>query len=59
MRKSRVNRWERNKLVPLSTVEEIRIKYNTGNYTRSDLSREYGVSWGTIKNITDKINSYQ
>jgi len=47
------------KLIHPNTVEEIRIKYNTGNYTRSNLSREYGVSWGTIKNITDKINSYK
>jgi group I intron endonuclease len=47
------------KLVSPDTVEEIRIKYNTGNYTKSLLSREYGVSWGTIKNIIDKINSYQ
>ncbi len=28
-------------------------------FKRSDLSREYNVSWGTIKNITDYINSYQ
>jgi group I intron endonuclease len=59
MRKPRVNKWEREKLISPNTVEEIRIKYNTGNYTRSNLSREYGASWGTIKNITDKINSYK
>jgi len=47
------------KLVPPHIVEEIRVKYNTNNYTRSNLGREYGVSWGTIKNITDKINSYK
>jgi len=46
------------KLVPSDIVEEIRNKFNSG-HKRSDLSREYGVSWGTIKNITDKINSYK
>lgn len=58
MRKPRVNKWEREKLVSSNTVEEIRNKFNSG-HKRSDLSREYGVSWGTIKNITDKINSYK
>lgn len=58
MRKPRVNKWEREKLIPPVTVEEIRNKFNSG-HKRSDLSREYGVSWGTIKNITDKINSYK
>ena len=51
--------WERDRLVNPHIVNEIRIKYNTENFTRSSLSREYGVSWGTIKNITDKINSYK
>lgn len=59
MRKPRVNKWKREKLVSPHIIEEIRIKYNTGEYTRSDLSREYNVSWGTIKNITDHINSYK
>jgi len=59
MSKPRVNRWERDKIVPTHTVEEIRTKYNTGKYTRSYLGREYNVSWGTIKNITDHINSYK
>jgi len=47
-----------NKLVSKKLVKEIRNKYNTGKYTRSYLSREFKVSWGTIKNITDYINSY-
>ena len=59
MRKPRVNKWEREKLVSPNIIEEIRIKYTTKKYTRSDLSREYNVSWGTIKNITDQINSYK
>jgi len=59
MRKPRINKWVRDKLISHELVKEIRNKYNTGNYTRSSLSREYGVSWGTIKNITDKINSYK
>lgn len=46
------------KSISPSIVEEIRNKFNSG-HKRSDLSREYGVSWGTIKNITDKINSYK
>lgn len=46
------------KLVSPAIVEEIRTKFNLG-HKRSDLSREYNVSWGTIKNITDKINSYK
>ena len=58
MRKPRVNKWEREKLVSPTIVEEIRNKFNSGT-KRSDLSREYNVSWGTIKNITDYINSYQ
>jgi len=41
-----------------NTVEEIRTKFKSG-HKRSDLSREYNVSWGTIKNITDHINSYK
>lgn len=57
MRKPRVNKWEREKLVLPHIVEEIRVKFNSG-LKRSELSREYGVSWGTIKNITDHINSY-
>jgi len=57
MSKPRVNKWKREKLVSPHIVEEIRTKFNTG-HKRSDLSREYGVSWGTIKNITDYINSY-
>jgi len=59
MRKPRVNKWEREKLAPESTVKEIREKFSTGNYSKSDLSREYNVSWGTIKNIVDSINSYK
>lgn len=59
MKKPRINKWVRDKLISPGLVEEIRQKHNTGNYTRSSLSREYGVSWGTIKNITDKINSYK
>jgi group I intron endonuclease len=47
------------KLVSESTVKEIRTKYSTGNYSKSDLSREYNISWGTIKNIVDYINSYK
>jgi group I intron endonuclease len=46
------------KSVSPSIVEEIRTKFNLG-HKRSDLSREYNVSWGTIKNITDCINSYK
>jgi group I intron endonuclease len=46
------------KLVPPHIVEEIRLKYKNG-HKRSSLSREYNVSWGTIKNITDHINSYE
>jgi hypothetical protein len=59
MRKPRVNKWEREKLVSESMVKEIKKKYSTGNYSKSDLSREYNVSWGTIKNIVDSINSYK
>ena len=58
MSKPRINRWERDKLVPPHIVEEIRLKYKEG-HKRSSLSREYNVSWGTIKNITDHINSYE
>ena len=58
MRKPRVNRWEREKLVSPTIVDEIRNKFNLG-HKRSDLSREYNVSWGTVKNITDHINSYK
>jgi group I intron endonuclease len=58
MSKPRVNKWERDKLVPPHIVEEIRLKYKEG-HKRSSLGREYNVSWGTIKNITDHINSYQ
>jgi len=59
MRKPRVNKWEREKLVSESNVKEIREKYSTGNYSKSDLSREYNLSWVTIKNIVDSINSYK
>jgi hypothetical protein len=58
MRKPRVNKWKREKLIPPNIVEEIRTKFHLG-IKRSDLSREYNVSWGTIKNITNKINSYK
>jgi hypothetical protein len=58
MSKPRINRWEREKLVSHVIVEEIRTKFQSGS-KRSDLSREYNVSWGTIKNITDHINSYR
>lgn len=58
MSKPRVNKWERDKLVPPHIVEEIRLKYKEG-HKRSSLGREYNVSWGTIKNITDRINSYK
>jgi group I intron endonuclease len=59
MKKPRVNKWEREKLVSESVVKEIREKYSTGNYSKSDLSREYNLSWGTIKNIVNYINSYK
>lgn len=59
MRKPRVNKWEREKLVSEVIVKEIKEKFSTGNYSKSDLSREYNVSWGTIKNIVDSINSYK
>jgi group I intron endonuclease len=49
----------KNKIVSELIVKEIREKYSTGNYSKSDLSREYNVSWGTIKNIVDSINSYK
>ena len=49
----------KNKIVSEPIVKEIREKYSTGNYSKSDLSREYNVSWGTIKNIVDSINSYK
>lgn len=58
MRKPRINKWEREKLVLPHIVKEIRNKFKSGS-KRSDLSREYNVSWGTIKNITDHINSYK
>jgi len=58
MSKPRANKWERGKLVPPHIVEEIRLKYKEG-HKRSSLGREYNVSWGTIKNITDCINSYK
>jgi group I intron endonuclease len=58
MKKPRANKWEREKLVSSNIVEEIRTKFQSGT-KRSDLSREYNVSWGTIKNITDHINSYK
>ncbi len=58
MSKPRVNKWKRDKLVPTHIVEEIRLKYKEG-YKKSSLGREYNVSWGTIKNITDHINSYK
>lgn len=58
MRKPRINKWEREKLVLPQIVEEIRNKFNSG-IKRSILSREYNLSWGTIKNITDYINSYK
>ncbi len=58
MSKPRVNKWEREKLVLPNIVEEIRTKFQLG-IKRSDLSREYNVSWGTVKNITDRINSYK
>jgi hypothetical protein len=59
MRKPRVNKWEREKLVSELIVKEIREKYSIGTYSKSDLSREYNLSWGTIKNIVDSINSYK
>ena len=59
MRKPRTNKWEREKLVSEPVVKEIREKFSTGNYSKSDLSREYNLSWGTIKNIVDSINSYK
>ena len=59
MRKPRVNKWEREKLVSEPIVKEIREKYSTNTYSKSDLSREYNLSWGTIKNIVDSINSYK
>lgn len=57
MRKPRINKWSREVMVSIEIVNEIREKFKNG-IKRSDLSREYKVSWGTIKNITDKINSY-
>lgn len=59
MRKPRVNKWIRDNMLSPDIVKEIRDKFETGNYTKSKLSREYNVSWGTIKNVIDKINSYQ
>ena len=45
------------KIVSPKKVDKIRLKYKKG-MSKSALSREYKVSWGTIKNIVDKINSY-
>jgi len=50
---------KKKKILNEEIVKEIRTQYKTGNYTRSYLSRLYNVSWGTIKNITDCINSYK
>jgi group I intron endonuclease len=49
----------KNKVASLEIIKEIREKFSTGNYSKSDLSREYNLSWGTIKNIVDYINSYK
>ena len=49
----------KSKIASPEMVKEIREKYSTGNHSKSDLSREYNVSWGTIKNIVDSINSYK
>jgi group I intron endonuclease len=49
----------KNKIASPEIVKEIREKYSTSNYSKSDLSREYNLSWGTIKNIVDHINSYK
>ncbi len=47
----------KNKVLTYDKIKEIRIKYSN-KCTRSELSREYNVSWGTIKNITDNLISY-
>jgi len=59
MRKPRKNTWTKKLKLNPQQVKEIRDKYLTKKYTKSTLSREYNVSWGTIKNIIDKLNSYK
>jgi hypothetical protein len=49
MRKPRVNKWNRNKMLSDIQSNEIKHKYDQG-YRICDLSKEYNVSWGTIKN---------
>lgn len=49
---------ERPKILEKNKVKEIREKYQNGQRI-CDLSREYNVSWGTIKNVVEKRESYK
>jgi transposase len=40
-------------------VYEIREKYATGDYTQEGLSREYGVSISTIRNVLHRVTWQQ
>ena len=51
--------WSKGKLISPKQIIEIRDKFEIGGVTKSQLSREYNVSWGTIKDIIEKRNSYK
>lgn len=40
-------------------IQKLRKMFNTGKYTKSDLSREFNISWGSVKNIIEKRNAYK
>lgn len=50
--------WYRELLVSPNLINEIRTKYKTKLFTISQLSREYGISWGTADNIIKNKKSY-
>jgi group I intron endonuclease len=58
MRKPKINKWTRETLLTPTQVTEIRTKHSQGQRI-CDLNKEYNVSWGTIKNVVEKLGGYK
>ena len=50
------NRKKRNIKLNMIKAKEIRIKFNSGYYTKRALAKEYNTSERNIKNVTDNIS---
>lgn len=58
MKKPRINKWRRSSSIDSNTIKEIQLLYSTGQYTKTQLHKQFKLSQDTIRNIVDKRGIY-